>query len=204
MNNSITHLTIATFNQGKLQEYRAMIKGIAIELRSLSEFPQVAEVDETAETFAGNAALKASEYATATGSFTLADDSGLEIAALGGRPGVFSARYGGDDLSFAEKIAFILAELRECGDSDRTARFVCETAIADAEGKILITARGECRGAIAAAPHGHGGFGYDPIFVPAGLEMTFGELAAADKHRISHRALAFAQIIPFLRDNMNV
>lgn len=201
MSKPISQLTIATFNPGKLREYRAMLEGSLIELRSLNEFPDVTEVNETASTFAGNAVLKAVGYAVSTGTYTLADDSGLEIAALKGRPGVHSARYGGGDLSFAEKIRLVLSEIEEWGSQDRRARFVCETAIADQGGIIRFTARGECRGTIARAPRGDGGFGYDPIFVPEGFERTFGEISSADKHKISHRARAFAQIILFLRDN---
>lgn len=193
-------ITIATFNSGKASEYRTMLKDVNARIRTLDEFSSISEVPETAPSFAGNAALKACGYAVATGTSTLADDSGLEVAALGGRPGVLSARYGGDELSFAEKMQLILAELASAHSTDRRARFVCEIAIADPTGEILFSARGLCNGTIAAEPRGTGGFGYDPIFIPDGYNATFGELAEAVKHQISHRARAFAQIIPFLRD----
>lgn len=181
-----------------------MLDGLELELSTLADHPHVAEVDESGSTFAENAVLKAAGYAEVTGTFTLADDSGLEIAALGGRPGVLSARYGGEGMSFAEKTELVLGEIARTGNRDRRARFVCETAIADPSGAILFTARGECCGVIAAEPRGDGGFGYDPVFIPEGYKETFGELSPAVKHQISHRARAFAQIIPFLRDNMGI
>ena len=204
MHNKAAIITIATFNRGKADEYGEMLKGINWSFRTLDDFPGLTEVPETAETFAGNAALKAVGYASATGTITLADDSGLDVAALGGRPGVLSARYGGADLDFPGKIRLILDELRSTGANDRRARFVCEIAIADATGAVIFTARGECIGSIAPAPCGTGGFGYDPIFIPQGFDSTFGELSSLVKHQISHRARAFAQIIPFLCDNIAV
>lgn len=200
----VSDLTIATFNSGKLIEYQTMLEGVGFNVRSLKEFAGVMDVDETADTFAGNAALKAAGYAKATRTVTLADDSGLEVAALGGRPGVLSARYGGENTSFDEKMRMLLTEIAHTGSSDRRARFVCEVAVADENGVILYTARGECPGTIAAAPRGNRGFGYDPLFLPNGYELTFGELPDHVKHQISHRALAFARIIPYLRDNMAV
>ena len=204
MGTALSDLTIATFNGGKLIEYRTMLEGVGLNIRALSDFPGVVDVAETADTFAGNAALKAAGYAKATGSVTLADDSGLEVAVLGGRPGVLSARYGGENTSFDRKMRLLLNEIAQTGSDDRRARFVCEAAIAHENGEILFTARGECRGTIASEPRGKRGFGYDPLFLPDGFEMTFGELPDHVKHQISHRALAFAQIIPFLRDNMAV
>lgn len=204
MGKLLSDLTIATFNAGKLIEYRTMFANIRLNVGALSDFPGVVDVEETADTFAGNALLKAAGYAKATRSVTLADDSGLEVAALGGRPGVFSARYGGENTSFDEKMRLLLNEIAQTGSSDRRARFVCEAAIADEDGQILYTARGECPGTIAAEPRGNRGFGYDPLFVPDGFELTFGELPDHVKHQISHRAAAFAQIIPYLRDNTAV
>ncbi|MBX7054471.1 MAG: RdgB/HAM1 family non-canonical purine NTP pyrophosphatase [Pyrinomonadaceae bacterium] len=197
----IRRLTVATLNQGKLDELIALLNGLPIELASLRSLGNAVEVDETGSTFAENAVLKASGYARITSTFTLADDSGLEVAALGGRPGVLSARYGGADSGFDRKMAMILAELAGSGSEDRRARFVCSMAIADPAGNIVHTAEGVCTGIIAAEPLGKGGFGYDPIFIPEGHDRTFGQLSPADKHQISHRARALAEIIPFLRDN---
>jgi XTP/dITP diphosphohydrolase len=196
----ISELTIATNNAGKLAELRSLLDSEPIELRSLAHFPDAKEVEETGSTFVENARLKASEYARQTGSFTLADDSGLEIDALGGRPGVLSARYGGDHLGFAEKMQLILDELSLGGQPDRRARFVCAIAVAAPDGQIVFEAEGICEGRIAEAPAGSGGFGYDPIFIPDGFESSFGELSGAVKQQISHRARAFAEIMPFLRD----
>jgi XTP/dITP diphosphohydrolase len=135
---------------------------------------------------------------------TLADDSGLEIAALGGDPGVRSARYGGEDITFADKIQLVLKAMNSKPDHDRRARFVCSVAIADREGNIVHTSNGICNGRIAMEPRGDLGFGYDPIFVPDGFDQTFGELSNDVKQKISHRASAFARIIPFLRDNIAI
>ena len=138
------------------------------------------------------------------GTATLADDSGLVVDALDGQPGVLSARYGGDDLDFAGKMALLLDNIRESGKEGRRARFVCEIVLANKEGAVCFNARGVCEGTIAPGPRGSGGFGYDPIFIPDGFRDTFGELSSAIKHEISHRARAFGQIIPYLRDNMVV
>lgn len=196
----ISELTIATNNTGKLAELRSLLENESIELKALSHFPHAVEVEETGSTFIENASLKASEYALQTGSFTLADDSGLEVDALGGRPGVLSARYGGDDIGFPEKMELILNELNSSGSTDRRARFVCAIAVAAPDGRIVFEAEGVCEGRIADTPAGSGGFGYDPIFVPDGFNSSFGELSAAVKQQISHRARAFAEIMPFLRD----
>ncbi len=192
-------ILLATNNQGKVAELHDLISGFPLELLSLTDFPGIMEVDETGSTFAENARLKAIGYALQTNTPALADDSGLEVDALDGRPGVLSARYGGENLSFAEKMALILAEIQASEASDRRARFVCSIAIADAEGKMLFSADGICEGQIADSPRGSGGFGYDPIFIPDGFDLTFGELARSTKQSISHRSRAFQQIIPFLR-----
>ena len=200
----LPQLTIATFNRGKLAEYLSFLQGTEVDLKGLADFPNVTEVDESGATFAENARLKAAGYALQTRSWTLADDSGLVVDALGGRPGVLSARYGGDGIDFAGKMTMLLDEIRQSGQADRRARFICEIALSDKHGAVRFESRGVCEGTIAAAPLGSGGFGYDPIFIPVGFQKTFGELSGAIKHEISHRARAFAQIIPYLRDNMAV
>jgi XTP/dITP diphosphohydrolase len=193
-------LFIATNNPGKLAELKELLSGVPLELLSLADFTAVAKVEETGLTYDENARLKASGYALQSGLPAIADDSGLEVEALDNRPGVFSARYGGTETSFAKKMALLLAELDKTGDEERRARFVCSMAIADANGEIIFTSKGICDGQIASEPRGKGGFGYDPLFIPAGFDRTFGELPEAIKRKISHRACAFAQIIPFLRD----
>lgn len=174
-----------------------MLSGL--KLLTLDDFPEIVEIEETGRTFEENARLKASGYAMQTGIHSLGDDSGLEVAALGDRPGVFSARYGGIEASYAQKMSLLLAEFEATGDTLRRARFVSSMAVAEPGGKILFTAEGICEGKIALKPLGSGGFGYDPLFIPEGYDATFGELPDAVKRQISHRALAFEQIIPLLR-----
>lgn len=192
-------LLIATNNPGKVTELRDLLADLPFELLSLNDFPGVIEVEETGSTFAANAQLKAAGYAIQSRNFALADDSGLEVAALGGRPGVLSARYGGEETGFPEKMSMLLAEMDTAETDDRRARFVCSIAIADPGGDILFSAEGVCDGRIADLPCGSGGFGYDPLFVPDGFGQTFGELDRTVKQSISHRSRAFQQIIPFLR-----
>lgn len=192
-------LLIATNNTGKLKEFENMLMGLPFQLLSLANFTNVSGVAETGATFSENARLKAVGYAGQTGVTTLADDSGLEIQALGGRPGINSARYGGPDIDFGSKMDMLLSELAGTSNSQRKARFVCAIAISDGRGRILFEAEGVCTGRIAENRRGDGGFGYDPIFLPDGHEKTFGELPAQIKSEISHRAHAFRVIIPFLR-----
>jgi len=193
-------LLIATYNLGKVAELKDLFGKTPVELRHLGDFDNIIEAAETGSSFAENAQIKARSYALQTHIMALADDSGLEVEALDGRPGVFSARYGGEETSFSEKIAILLDELGSAHDVHRRAQFSCAIAIADPSGKILRTVVGKCTGRIACEPRGNGGFGYDPIFVPDGYNQTFGELAAGIKQKISHRAVAFREIIPFLLD----
>ena len=200
MTSELARLLIATNNAGKLTELGEMFAEMPIDLVTLASFPDLTEVAETGDTFAENARLKAAGYARQTGLIALADDSGLEIAALDGRPGVHSARYGGLDVGFDTKIALLLDELANIPETKRQARFVCSIAIGDPLGRIIYQAEGVCSGTIASEPLGNSGFGYDPIFIPEGYDRTFGELSDAVKGEISHRARAFRSIIPFLRD----
>src|SRR5688572_106447 len=152
-------LLVATRNQGKITELRELLADLPVRLRGLDEFPQIADVEETGETFAENAFLKARSYAKETGLYALADDSGLEVAALGGAPGVFSARYAGEAASNTEKISKLLDELSKTGDSERLARFVCVMAFAGKSGEIIHFEEGFCTGRIAGTPAGTKGFG---------------------------------------------
>lgn len=190
-------LLIATHNAGKVREFHDLLGTLPIEVLGLDE--SVAELEETGSTFAENAALKATGYARQAGVTTLADDSGLCVEALDGRPGVLSARYGGKEIGFDQKMDRLLAELNETGDTERRARFVAAVAIADEQGEILHSVEGICSGRIASQARGNGGFGYDPLFIPDGYDLTFGELPNAIKREISHRGRAFSQIMPFLR-----
>jgi XTP/dITP diphosphohydrolase len=192
-------LLIATTNRGKVRELEKLLRGLPVSLRLLSEFPRAAAPIEDGRTFAENALLKARHYAEATGLFTLSDDSGLEVDALGGAPGVHSARFGGSDATYPERMALLLERLSAAGDAARTARFVCVIALFDPTTSEAHTFAGACEGRIAAAPRGAGGFGYDPLFVPAGYDRTFGELPEEVKQETSHRARALRLAADFLR-----
>jgi XTP/dITP diphosphohydrolase len=198
MNVSTKELLVATRNAGKLREVQALLADLPVRLLSLAEFPATTEVEETGRTFAENAALKASDYAAQTGCLTLADDSGLEVEALGGAPGVLSARYAGEGASDQERNTRLLDELAQTGDVARRARFVCAIAIADEQGEILNISRGTCEGRIGDGPRGGNGFGYDPLFIPDGYAQSFGELSEEIKGRISHRARALEGARAFL------
>ncbi|MFY9618195.1 MAG: RdgB/HAM1 family non-canonical purine NTP pyrophosphatase [Pyrinomonadaceae bacterium] len=191
-------LLVATGNAGKLREIRTLLSDLPITLVSLADFPNIEEVAETGSTFAENAALKAFGYAQQAGVLSLADDSGLVVDALGGAPGVHSARYLGDEASYADRMNALLMGLKTASDNARTARFVCALAIASDKQEMLYTTEGRCEGRIAEAPRGSGGFGYDPVFVPEGFTQTFGELSAGIKNRISHRGRALSEAHEFL------
>lgn len=180
-------VVLATANAGKVRELGAMVRawGVA-RLESLAEHPAVAMPEETGETYAENAALKARAVAAATGVAALADDSGLEVDALGGAPGVRSARYAPTD---AERIARLLTELERVPSSQRTARFRCAVVLATPSGAATI-AEGTCEGRILEAPTGDRGFGYDPIFWSDDLGRPFGVATAEEKAAVSHRARA--------------
>lgn len=193
-------LLLATGNAGKVRELNQLLDGLPVNLMSLNDFPAVSEVPETGMTFRENAGLKAVGYARQTGIPALADDSGLEISALGGIPGVLSARYLGEAASFEERMARILADLERSSYDDRSARFVCAVTFALPTGDIVDSAEGICSGTLASEPRGTFGFGYDPIFIPEGFDATFGELGDNVKRSVSHRARALFKIIPYLRD----
>lgn len=180
-------LIIATRNAHKLSEIEAIFNFTGLDLFSLFDFPQLPDVIEDGDTLEANAEKKAVEIAKVTGCWTLADDSGLEVTALNGAPGVYSARYAGEPCSYADNNEKLLRELAD--KSDRSARFRTVIALSDPNGKIQIVA-GECAGVIIEELCGEHGFGYDPLFVPDGYTETFAQLDAAVKNRISHRARA--------------
>jgi XTP/dITP diphosphohydrolase len=192
-------LVVGTNNAGKIRELNELLEDLPVEICGLSEFKEVEDVEETGTTFTENAVLKASSYARQTGLWALSDDSGLEVEALKGAPGVYSARYAGEKAGDDERIAKLLGELGKTGDRQRRARFVCAMALADANGGLRFLAEGVCDGTITHEPRGANGFGYDPIFVPDGFEHTFGELSSTVKREISHRARAIKKIMRFLR-----
>jgi XTP/dITP diphosphohydrolase len=181
-------LVLATANPDKAVEIAALLAGFEVVPRP----PEVPDVEETADTLEGNARLKASALVEATGEAAVADDTGLEVDALGGRPGVWAARYAGEGATYADNVAKLLTELAELTDpSGRRARFRTVALVALPDGGE-VWAEGVAEGAIAAAPRGTGGFGYDPVFVPEeGDGRTFAELPGPEKHAFSHRGRAF-------------
>jgi XTP/dITP diphosphohydrolase len=193
-------LVLATGNSGKIAELTDLFRDLPFELKSLRDFEQIADIDETGSTFRENAEIKAHGFAMQTGHLSLADDSGLEIEALGNAPGVHSARFAGASAGYDVKIPKLLAMLDATGDASRRARFVCVMALADADGRVVYSAEGVCNGSIAFSPRGENGFGYDPIFSPDGFDMTFGELGDDIKRSVSHRAKAAGLIIRYLLD----
>ncbi|MCA1577667.1 MAG: RdgB/HAM1 family non-canonical purine NTP pyrophosphatase [Acidobacteria bacterium] len=195
---NLPSLLLGTRNAGKVREIEFIIGDIPWQIRSLREFENVGVAAETADTYADNAIAKAQFYARATGLCALADDSGLEVEALSGAPGVFSARYAGEDASDADRRVLLLSELAHVSNENRRARFVSVVAIAEPNGNVLNVSEGTCSGQITFAPRGDGGFGYDPLFVPDGFEQTFAELADSIKNRISHRARALLNAREFL------
>jgi XTP/dITP diphosphohydrolase len=185
---------VATGKRGKLVEIRAILGDATFALRALEASDGV-EMPEEGDDYTANAVEKARTVARRLGCVAVGDDSGIEVDALGGRPGPHSARYGGAGLDDVGRVGRLLDELERSGTADRRARFVCIAAVATPDG-VANHARGECAGAILAAPRGSGGFGYDPVFAPDGLEVSMAEVPAAHKNRISHRARAFAALRP--------
>jgi XTP/dITP diphosphohydrolase len=222
----IPTLLIATSNKGKVAEIASLLEGLGCRAIGLEDLPQVPPpVEETGTTFVENALIKAGDDNAAAGLLTLADDSGLEVDALDGRPGVYSARYGGEGLSSAQQIRLLLEELKDAPEEKRTARFLCVVALVGAAGeksdnlesvwrldgasvdsagrpRIRQTFEGRCEGRIALAPRGAGGFGYDPIFIDAELGRTFAELSPEEKSSRSHRGKALRAAIEYLESIM--
>ena len=184
-------VVVATGNPGKLLELKDYLQVLDW---TLALKPEEIEVEETGKTFIENARLKASEVAVATQSWAIADDSGLSVMALGGAPGVYSARYGTSD---ADRINRVLEELGN--ETDRRAEFVCAIALARPDGTIALETEGRCPGTIMTAGQGAGGFGYDPIFYVTAQGKTFAEMSNAEKERYSHRGIAFEQLMPKLK-----
>ncbi len=188
-------LLVATTSPGKLAEWRALLADLPFELLGLPDVGIGFEVEETGRTFARNARLKAQAYGKASRMLTLAEDSGLAVAALGGAPGVQSARWEGDDYAHKNRLLVRLLAGRE--GRQRTCAYVCVVALHHPDGRVW-TARGELRGRIAHAPAGRGGFGYDPVFYVPRLKATLAEIPVDQKHRISHRGRAARRIRPAL------
>lgn len=186
-------IIIATKNAGKVKEFEEFFAPYKITVKSLLDFENLPDVEETGTTFEENAALKAEQIAVHVQAPVLADDSGLMIDALDGRPGIYSARYAGEEKNDQANIDKVLDELQDVPEEKRTARFICVLAIAE-PGKETIFRTGYCEGKIASEQKGTNGFGYDPIFIPDGYDETLGQLAPEVKNQISHRKNALDQL----------
>jgi XTP/dITP diphosphohydrolase len=195
-------LVLGTTNQGKVRELIDLLEPFCLGCVSLAGLPAAVDVEETGDTFAANAALKAAAQAVALRRWVLAEDSGLVVPALGGEPGVRSARFSGDDPGVGRDVvdrrnnALLLERLAKAAGRDRAAHYACHAALADPSGAIVAVSAGTCHGIIADTPAGAGGFGYDPLFVVPEYHRTFGELPATVKALISHRARAMRMILP--------
>lgn len=191
-------LLLATNNRGKVNEYRSLLSDLPVELVTPVELGITTEVEETGENLAENARLKAAILAAESQLLALADDSGLEVDALGGEPGVLSARYAGENASDEDRVNYLLAKLEDVPEDKRSARFRCVIAIATPGGEVDLCS-GECRGFITFEPRGEKGFGYDPVFYFPELDKTMAELPPEIKNRVSHRGQAAGKVYQILQ-----
>lgn len=192
-------LLVASRNRKKVDELADLLAMPDLQLRRLTDIPDAPDVEETGATFAENAALKAITLARYSRHWTIADDSGIEVDALGGAPGVRSARYAGESATDEQNNARLLEQLADVPDLQRTARYVCHLAVADPTGEIRLRAEEYCRGRILREPQGEGGFGYDPLFLLPEYHRTFGQLSPLVKSALSHRARALRKVVGPLR-----
>ena len=199
----IQELVLATRNRHKREELAVLLGDLGIRIRTLDEFPDAPDVVEDGATCEANAIKKAKAIARATGLPAVADDTGLEVDALEGRPGVFAARYAGEAATYQDNCQKLLRELAAVPQKQRTARFLTVAAIAMPAGKVQVT-HGMLEGLITEAPKGDRGFGYDPVFLVPELGKTLAELTAEEKNRVSHRAKAFAKVRELLREKQLV
>jgi XTP/dITP diphosphohydrolase len=191
-------IVLATRNKKKVEEIRRITAGLPIAVLSLADYPECPETVEDRDTFEGNAIKKAVEVCACTGKVALADDSGLEVDALNGAPGVYSARYAGPGANDIGNNQKLLAELKDVSPEKRTARFVCCMALAFPDGRVQ-TFLGYADGRIGLEPMGKTGFGYDPVFLPHGFDRTFAEMSGEEKDRLSHRGKAIEKFVNFVR-----
>ncbi len=190
-------LLVATHNSGKVEEIRMLLGDLNLAVRDLTQLPGITEIEETGTTFLQNALMKAHYYQKQTGLLTLADDSGLEVAALGEAPGIYSARYAGPHATDSQRITKLIDELSEVPNKDRTARFVCVLALVGPN-QLEKTFTGVCEGRIMQSPLGDEGFGFDPVFEYPPLGKTFAQLSREEKSAVSHRGRAVQQLRQFL------
>ena len=194
----MTELVLASGNKGKLAEFQRLLEGLDVQIHSMKEYPEIGEIVEDGSTFAENALIKARAVCKATGKPAMADDSGLAVDALNGAPGIYSARFAGEQRSDADNNAKVLQLLEGVEDGKRTARFFCVIAIVLPDGREY-TAEGTCEGTILHALQGEGGFGYDPLFYVAELDKTFAQLTMEEKNAISHRGMANGKAVEIIR-----
>ena len=194
----ITELVLASGNKGKLAEFQRLLDGLDVQIHSMKEYPEIGEIVEDGSTFAENALIKAKAVCKATGKPAMADDSGLAVDALNGAPGIYSARFAGEQRSDADNNAKVLRLMETVADADRTARFFCVIAIVLPDGREY-TVEGTCEGTILHALRGEGGFGYDPLFYVESMNKTFAELTMEEKNRISHRGHANRKAVEIIR-----
>jgi len=192
-------IVLATHNRDKSREISALLADLGVEVLTLDAFPQIGAIVEDADSLEGNALLKAQAVARATGLPSLGDDTGLEVHALYGEPGVYSSRYSGENATYAQNVAKLLAVMKSFPPRRRGARFRCVLAFV-APGIPPRTVEGVCLGTILDKPRGIGGFGYDPLFLPAGSDKTLAEMDLPSKNKISHRGRAMQKIVPILRE----
>ncbi|VAX39504.1 Nucleoside 5-triphosphatase RdgB (dHAPTP, dITP, XTP-specific) [hydrothermal vent metagenome] len=191
-------VVLASRNKKKCGEIAALLQPYQFELIPVSDFPNVPDVVENGDTFAANAVLKATEVATATGCWAIGEDSGLQVDALEGAPGIYSARYSGEHATDERNNKKLIANLQDVPPEKRGAGYCCSIAVADATGKVILTVEATCRGRITIEPRGTNGFGYDPYFLIPEYHQTFGELTPLVKQHLSHRSRAFRKLIPLL------
>lgn len=191
---------IATHNKGKIAEFKQLLSDLPITIYSLHDFPDIPEVEETGSTFYENAALKAESIAKRLGKPVMADDSGLVVDVLKGEPGVYSARYASENATDEENIEKLLMKLATQPSDNRSAHFICVLAFALPNGETVFH-EGKCYGTIKETPVGHAGFGYDPVFIPNGYDITFAEMDAATKNKLSHRYHALLAMRQYLLEH---
>lgn len=196
----IEQAVIATTNRGKVKEFKSLLSGVIKNLLSINDFNHIPEIEETGSTFEENALIKARAVCKITGITSIADDSGLEVSTLDNRPGIFSARYAGENATDSDNIDKLLNELH--GAKDRSARFVCCIALVDTVGNES-TFTGSCEGVILDERRGEGGFGYDPVFYFPSADKTFAELSLEEKNKHSHRAKAIGKLRDYLSNLKN-
>lgn len=194
----LEELVLASGNKGKIAEFQRLMEGLEVQVHSMKEYPQIGEIVEDGSTFAENALIKARAVCKATGLAALADDSGLMVDALNGEPGIYSARYAGEDHNDAANNAKLLRQMEAVADADRTARFFCAIALVLPDGREY-TVEGTCPGVILRELQGEGGFGYDPLFYIPDLDKTFAQLSMEEKNRISHRGNANRKAVEIIR-----